>query len=78
MALDRRIAVLEAKKAPHEGPVEIWWLSPTAQEDLERGWQRAIRNYYDPKRNLWDSEEVRIDAELYGRLGQIELVTTGM
>ena len=74
MALDRRIKALEAKKAPYKGPDEIWWISPTTEEDLERGWARAIRNYLDCKRGVWASEEVRIDAVLYQAAGEIELL----
>ena len=71
MALDRRIKALEAQKAPYKGPEEIWWISPTTQEDLERGWQRAIRNFRDPDRNAWDSEEVRVDALVYSESDEI-------
>ena len=71
MALDRRIKALEAKKAPYKGPDEIWWISPTTEEDLERGWQRAIRNFCDPQRKAWGSEEVRVDARIYSESDEI-------
>jgi hypothetical protein len=74
MAIDRRIAALEAKKAPRKGPDVIWWVSPTTEEDLRRGWQRAIRNYLDRGRGVWDTEEVRIDAAVHKATGEIEVL----
>jgi len=74
MAIDRRIAALEAKKAPRKGPDVIWWLSPTTEQDLQRGWQLAIRNYLDRERGVWASEEVRIDPRVYLETNQIEAI----
>jgi hypothetical protein len=74
MGLDRRISFLEAKKAPRKGPDVIWWLSPTTEEDLRRGWQLAIRNYLDHDLGTWDTEEVRVDAAVYSATGEIEVL----
>jgi hypothetical protein len=74
MGIERRLAALEAKKAPHKGPDVIWWLSPTTEADLQRGWQRAIRNYLDHGRGVWDTEEVRIDAVLYQATREIDVL----
>jgi hypothetical protein len=74
MGLDRRISFLEAKKAPRKGPDVIWWLSPTTEQDLQRGWQRAIRNYLDHGRGTWDAKEVKIDPRVYSEMNQIETI----
>jgi hypothetical protein len=75
--LERRIAVLEAKNDLHQLPKEIWWLHPTTEVDLERGWQRAIRNFYDPERKAWGSEEVQVDARVYSATNKIERFIQG-
>jgi hypothetical protein len=74
MGLDRRIAALEAQKTPLSAPKEIWWISPTTEADLRRGWQLAIRNYLDRERGVWASEEVRIDPRVYLETNQIETI----
>jgi len=73
MGIERRLAALEAKKAPHKGPDVIWWLSPTTEVDLQRGWQQAIRNYLDHGGGVWDTEEVRIDAAVHKTTGEIQV-----
>jgi len=49
-------------------------LSPTTEQDLQRGWQLAIRNYLDRERGVWASEEVRIDPRVYLETNQIEAI----
>jgi len=69
MALKKRIACLEERVSPSERITKIWrYLMPT-QEEIDSGWQLAIRRSYDPVGKSWSTESVKIDVK--------ELMNTG-
>jgi hypothetical protein len=70
MGIERRLAALEAKKAPQKGPDVIWWLSPTTEADLSAGFQVAVRNWFEEGLG-WRSEQVRVDSRIYSERGEI-------